>query len=108
MCCATSGGGNTGCVAIPLKPRLKCRECWRKGRVEVRTMYEVSCWAGLPVKFSRPNDAVRYAIALHSIAQPSPSGKSSSRTPGKKRTTSFAVSRCRRYSTFGPYPGGQR
>ena len=27
-------------------------------------MYEVSCWAGLPVKFSWPNDALRYAIVL--------------------------------------------
>ena len=27
-------------------------------------MYEVTCWAGLPVKFSWPNDAVRYALAL--------------------------------------------
>jgi hypothetical protein len=27
-------------------------------------MYEVACWAGLPVKFSWPNDAVRYALAL--------------------------------------------
>ena len=27
-------------------------------------MYEVTCWAGLAVKFSWPNDTVRYAIAL--------------------------------------------
>src|SRR4051812_41749322 len=43
---------------------------------------------------------------IHSTAQPSPSGSSSSFSPGKNRATSLAVSRCLRYSIFGPYPGG--
>src|SRR5687767_12747256 len=43
---------------------------------------------------------------IHSMAQPSPSGSSSSLRPGKNWATSFAVSLCRRYSILGPYPGG--
>src|SRR2546425_2714869 len=39
---------------------------------------------------------------IHSMAQPSASGSCSSFSPGKNAVTSFAVSRWRRYSIFGP------